>query len=633
MIMFNLKKSIMLCCLGSVYAYTPQQLVFFGDSLTDTGAFGSPWVSQHDGQMYPQYLSGLYQLGAVQHFSSGGHVSQSNNSVNFAHGGAVSISSEGSHIDLDSGLQILDLNGQIDAYFAQKPQNQSHTLHVVWTGGNDLPAALSNPNTAQSSASNFAQGLASQVRRLVHNGAQLIIVPNVPDLALTPDAPKLMLSNMIHSGAIDGAQASILEQQLKHILASSANPQERDQSILKMLGHIDPGLAIAYQEGIDQLKKLTNFYNAEVNLALQGTQANIIRIDVNGLLKDVMQQPEAYGFSQVTEGVCVSAISCHLSTPNTTHLFADGRHPDSLAHQMVAQLMYQILAAPQAVSKLTRQVHQQTDRTLTAISNRPKYAGKLKEGQAAWFAEGSFDPKGHNPWGMFGLEYQPLERWLLGVGLARGTSKLSDALGHVRNNQWDLGLYAAWQPTSSWRVQSSVVGSLADLESTRAGIVKNRDVHGTTRGRAIGIDLRVGHLSSYRSITFEPSLAIGHVRSWVSGFADKTNQTMENFSGLSFEKQQVHTNYGEAGLRAAYDAGLLRPFLELGYRKVWGGEIKIKASTQGHSFTDYARVDQKSGAKMAVGVQTLPTSWGTWHAVFEKSKERQGVRLGLSHQF
>lgn len=63
-------------------------------------------------------------------------------------------------------------------------------LYVVWGGNNDLfgllDLSLTDPVMAQALINNVADTLVSTIADLVDKGAQHLLVPNIPDLGLTP---------------------------------------------------------------------------------------------------------------------------------------------------------------------------------------------------------------------------------------------------------------------------------------------------------------------------------------------------------------------------------------------------------------------------------------------------------------
>ncbi|HEY0792952.1 MAG TPA: SGNH/GDSL hydrolase family protein [Chthoniobacterales bacterium] len=155
--------------LGQVRAASPaqyDQLVVFGDSLSDTGntfaAAGLPQPPYYDGRWtngpnwvdYFAPMAGLPTPTAYLRYRG----------TNFAVGGATSEYAAG-----EIATYVAVSGGYIN------PNN----LYVLWIGANDFRAGLTAQQTLQ-----FIQ---TELVSLTLAGAKHIIVVNVPDISLTPD--------------------------------------------------------------------------------------------------------------------------------------------------------------------------------------------------------------------------------------------------------------------------------------------------------------------------------------------------------------------------------------------------------------------------------------------------------------
>lgn len=187
---------LMMALLGSTPLFAASsysQLVVIGDSLSDTGnlydltaslppIFGIPATPPppysngrfSNGPVYVEYLSSSLGLGAVTPSRQGG--------TDYAYGGAlVSAAALGIIPSLSSQRTALftDTGGSLD----------SNALYVVWGGNNDLFGLLGQsltPHDAQAAVEGVASLLVSVVGDLVAHGAQHLLVPNIPDLGMTP---------------------------------------------------------------------------------------------------------------------------------------------------------------------------------------------------------------------------------------------------------------------------------------------------------------------------------------------------------------------------------------------------------------------------------------------------------------
>jgi outer membrane lipase/esterase len=294
-------------------AHDAQRLVFFGDSLTDPGnhfiAFrevstrpfepvpsasyaiggfhfsnGATWAEQLAWQLHSP-ASGLPALLAPRVFT------------NYAVGRARARpgAPEFPHFDLATqvGRFLRDFHGSAPA----------EPIYSVWIGSNDLNDALGalalDPSGATSVAILTAAvtSVAGNIQALWVAGARDFLVPNIPNLAVTP-------------------------------AVRAAGP--------------------AAQAGATFL---TLSYNAALAQALGALSAlpgiRIIPLDVDGLLAQTIADPGAAGLTNAVDaclrfGVIQNAI---CSTPNR-YLFWDGIHPTRAGHGILAREAVEILTGP-----------------------------------------------------------------------------------------------------------------------------------------------------------------------------------------------------------------------------------------------------------------------------------------------
>lgn len=298
---FRLKSVVALTtCILSLNAYANTQtyddVVFFGDSLTDGGYF-RPIVGTNVGEFttnpdhtWADSFAKHLGLSAQAVTIAGG--TGNNYAVRGARAGESFTNQQGAHTP--------SVSEQVDNYLA-KHTPSSQGIYSVWVGANDLfnvqgPAdLLAAVNSTQDS-----------VQKLHRAGANYILVPNIPDVGLTP----LKVSNAAASqAATQGA----------------------------------------------------SIYNNLLLSKLQSTGANVIVLDTFSLLQEVAQNPSAYGFVNMTEKACgnVSSLICTpddwvADNANQTYFFADDIHPTGRAHQMIADYAYSVISAP---SQMARTAH------------------------------------------------------------------------------------------------------------------------------------------------------------------------------------------------------------------------------------------------------------------------------------
>jgi outer membrane lipase/esterase len=194
-----------------------------------------------------------------------------------------------------------DLTTQVNRYFGDSRGTASdEALHIIWVGGNDVRdalEALAIDASGVTSMGILAGALATiqdQIITLTSAGARTFLVANAPNLALTPAV------------------------RLQGPLVQAAAQQ----------------LTVAFNQGLDAI--------------LAGLQpslpATFFRLDIFGLLNQIVANPAAVGLSEVedsciTPAVVVNAFCAH---PNQ-FLFWDGIHPTRAGHAIIADQALSVL--------------------------------------------------------------------------------------------------------------------------------------------------------------------------------------------------------------------------------------------------------------------------------------------------
>ena len=391
--------------------------VFFGDSLTDAGYFRSllppeaqPVIGQfttNPGLVWSQYLANYYGTDATAAWHATGAAPRNGSGDNYAVGGA--------HVGTDvvGALGYTPaLTSQVDAYLARNGgRADARALYTVWGGANDLFAITAGaPVQATLAAAVGAQiGI---VGKLDAAGARYILVPTVPDLGVTP--------GFLAQGAAAAAQGTAL----------------------------------------------TTAYNDALFAGLGARSLRVIPLDTFHLLREITASPAAYGFSNVTGTACQPQITAQSLTCNPTsmvspdaawtHAFADGVHPSSGAHAILADYAVATIEGPRQMALLPH---------LAAAS------GRLRAGQVAGQIEGRGDADGGRLWGGLGwtglrhdadaagdgfdgggpslmLGYdRGLGAWVVGGWLGAGREQVDFGAdrGDLRQRHVELGGYLGWR--------------------------------------------------------------------------------------------------------------------------------------------------------------------------------------------
>jgi phospholipase/lecithinase/hemolysin len=200
-------------------------------------------------------------------------------SVNFAFGGAqtgFNSGLAGTFSSLIPGV-LQQVSWFINDHLTFGKAADSNALYVVFAGGNDYldPSNALQPNQ---SVTNIALSIAA----LYSQGARNFLIPNLPNLGITPRALK---------------GGTLVETRLSN-------------------------LAIAHNTLLNEA------INGLANLL---PQSNFIPLDFFGLLNDIAANPSLLGLTNITDPSFDSLTGTIVGDPNT-HLFWDEIHPTAVGH-------------------------------------------------------------------------------------------------------------------------------------------------------------------------------------------------------------------------------------------------------------------------------------------------------------
>lgn len=263
-------------------------LYAFGDSGTDTGNIFSATGGAEPAS--PPYYDGRYSNGGnwLDTLASdlGGlqDTASLSGGTNYAYGGAVTgpgISSAIPTLVQQVSMFTASLDGQ---------SADPNALYVVWGGGNDVRDG-GNPSNSMSGA---VANIGTVITQLAGDGAKDFLVMNVPNMGLTPQA--------IGLGPATQAEWSSLSQSFDSGLAET----------LPGLESLDGGI-------------------------------HITAVDLYDFLDNVISDPSAYGFTDVTDacytGPTTGVGGTVCANPNQ-YLFWDKVHPSAAADALIGNYAY-----------------------------------------------------------------------------------------------------------------------------------------------------------------------------------------------------------------------------------------------------------------------------------------------------
>lgn len=279
---------LQLAVVGRASAFS--DVVFFGDSLSDTGNTCAAVSGAGGGFAAGRCSNGpVWADFLVEGLGLGSEATSSAaGGSNYANGGARSF----------------DLAVQITGYTSAGPLDPD-ALHVIWLGGNDVLfeaiLAPSGPGAMQSAAERIGAG----VEQLAAAGARHFLVANSPDVGRAYGNP---LTN-------------------PPFAATAAPFSEAQRALLT-------GLTIELNEALEDVL---------ANLSV----VSLFTLDADSSFDDVIDAPEAYGFSagavDSTGAYPISCLSDPVCAADPQGLVADGFlifdsvHPTTALHRLIAQ--------------------------------------------------------------------------------------------------------------------------------------------------------------------------------------------------------------------------------------------------------------------------------------------------------
>ncbi|WP_425491856.1 autotransporter domain-containing protein [Luteimonas saliphila] len=510
-------------------ADTFSRTVFFGDSLTDAGYFRPLLVQQNPqaailgrfttnpGLVWAEWLADYYGTNATPNGNG-----QSGD--NYAAGGSMVANDRlGPPFGLTPSLATQATN-----YLAANGgRADPDALYTVWGGANDLFSIAANPSQAQQIIGAAVTTQVGIVGTLQGAGARYVLVPNIPDLGITPSFQA--------QGAAAAAQ----------------------------------GTAIS------------TAYNQALYGGLAANGLRVIPMDTFTFLREVVASPAQYGFGNVTGTACqpqitAQSITCNPGTyvspgADQTYLFADGVHPSSAAHRAIADLALGMIEGPRQVAVLPRSAAM-TGRGRAERVGAQFGAATQQQGRRWWAdVRGDFQRYGH------GDNYDGAGPALTaGVGWGSGNLVYGGFAGYgrqandwgLRRGDWDqgeatLGGFLGWQADGGAWVGGQLSYTQLDIETHRqVPIGPALRVHrGSTDGSNLTAALHAGWRMGEGALSHGPVLGLVAQRIEIDGFAESDPASS---TSLAFPDQDFDSLVGSVGWQASYAINAhLAPYVRL----------------------------------------------------------------------
>lgn len=499
--------------------------VFIGDSLSDSGWFRPRLIQAvgPNGALLGRFTTnpGLVWSEYLGEYYGGNAASANQGGDNYAVGGART----GTNTTGALGT-IPSLATQTANYLASTGgRADPNALYSVWGGANDLFAVVAGA-PAQATIANAVTAQIGVVASLRNAGAEYILVPTVPDLGSTPQ--------------------------------------------------FRAGGAVAQATGT----QLATSYNNALYSGLAASGLRVIPLNTFSLLREIVANPAPYGISNVTGTACnpqitAASVTCspvNYATPDApeTYAFADGVHPSSKAHKILADYALGVLEAPRFIAVLPNSAaatgRARADQVTTHLGERPGGEGMR------WWASlrGDFQRYGHGdlydgagPALTGGVDWHR-GNLVFGAFAGYGQQKQDFGLRHGEFEQKEasIGGFAGWYGERAW-VNGQVSYTKLDYDIDRNANLGpvSRVHHGSADGDNVTVAVNGGWEFGHDALRHGPVLGLVSQTIEVDGFAE-SDPTLA--TSLAYPKQEFDSLIGSVGYQVHYThSESFRPYARL----------------------------------------------------------------------
>jgi outer membrane lipase/esterase len=347
---------------------------FFGDNYSDSGAYsglvpaGGKFTT-NPGLVWSEFLANAYGLSATPNnpnnptiLSPGTNYAQGGAQVNTGPGYGGSISTT-----------ALSVHQQVSNFLTANPTVNSHALVGLWAGTNDVFYQLQFAGTLSqaatfAAANNFAAAQAAANVALTQANST---TEATRQAAMTAAANAALLAAQANSasGVARSAQQAAADAQQFAVLAASETVKEIARlkaagvkyiivPNLPDFGATPAGVASGGSAAAN-LTLLSGLYNTRLSDDLLQSRLQVISLNVNSFMKEILANSTAYGITNTISPACNSSSSL-ICTPSdlasanaaSSYFFADGIHPTTAVHEMLAQYAMSVMNAPLLMAQL-----------------------------------------------------------------------------------------------------------------------------------------------------------------------------------------------------------------------------------------------------------------------------------------
>lgn len=419
--------------------------------------------------------------------------------------------------------------------FLSKGAADPNALYGVWVGANDMfsnlglfQAGAIDATALQNNVLAAANAEIGQIARLQAAGAKYILVFNIPDVGATP--------------------------QFAGPLASSVTA-------------------------------LAGGYNTTLFTGLQGAGLKVIPVDAFALLTDVRANAAAFGFTNtsatacnlaLTQGTSLFCSGATLTAPGaaTSYLFADGVHPTTGAHRIVADFVKSLIEGPNAYSMMAEVPLSSRAAHIRTLDEGVRQGQSQQVGRLSAFA--GFDGSKYDVTGTslspqtdtknraitVGVTMRASEALTvgMGVGSTKGEANMGSVggfdvketalsfFGNVKSNGWYANFTATGANLKFDNIRRSVV--LGPVTRVATSSTKGSNGSASVMG---GYDFTIGSLEVGPFV----GMTVQDIK------VNKLTETGAGAANLNIFDQSRSSRVNSVGVRASMKLGNWTPFLRV----------------------------------------------------------------------
>ena len=490
------------------------QTIVFGDSLFDSGTFPDPGTGGTTGLTFTNRVGPTY-LPPEPTAPIAVDIL-----ADYLGTDLTSAAAGGTNFAV-GGLQTSQILGTVNGYLGSAPTVSASTLYMINGGGNDFLAGLvTDAGSLVGSVNNILLG----AQALNAAGANYIAVMNLPDLGLTASA-----------------QAGNL---------------------------IDPTTSAVASAGASN-------FNGTLETGLNGLGANIIPIDLNGLLALTTSDPGRFNLAtgninigiadfpqqfmcfDGSAGNCIEhpVFGVNGTAPDPSQLiFNDAIHPTTSATDILAGYLVDIFNAPVEVATLAN-MGLNTARAQAQAGLNELRLSRWDSDKKRWFAaidlsEEEFSDgvsaEADNQSISVGFIQPMSEALVLGLGASIGNQEINPNSSQFESSSLGLTGLMGYRLGELF-IDSSIALSILDYDSLKRSYHLGPDTitaEGNTDGFAWGLDLLAGYnLLASDSFKLAPTIGLQWFDTRVQGYTENGGE-VSNYTWSDINRTSLQWRLG-----------------------------------------------------------------------------------------